>query len=84
MPELKELLNSVPNEIYVERYVGDVDIERLDGTTIKDACLLRKEKIADDDDLDSVYEREYVAEHNDEEIYLGNSGGDNLIIKERN
>lgn len=70
-------------EVYVERLIGNVDVERLDGTTIKDANLMRKEKLADPKDIESVYEREYVAEYGDEEIFLGNDAGTTITIKER-
>lgn len=70
-------------EVYVERLIGNVDVERLDGTIIKDVELLRKEKLADAKDIESVYEREYVVEYDDEEIFLGNDGGETITIKER-
>lgn len=86
MEDTKELFNGLDGETYMERLVGNVDVERLDGTVEKDVELYRKEKIADPDDIESVYEREYVAIKKgdiDEEIFLGNDKGDAITIKER-
>ena len=83
MRDTGELLNSVDGEAYIERYVGNVDVERLDGTTLEDVPMVRKEKIADGNDIESVYEREYVAENEDEEIFLGDDKGETITIKER-
>ena len=76
----------MPSEYYIERLIGDVDVELLDGTLEKDVALYRKEKIAEPDDIESVYEREYVAIKKgdiDEEIFLGNDKGKTITIKER-
>lgn len=86
MKEISDILKSVPSEFYIERLIGDIDVERLDGTIEKDISLYRKEKFADPDDTESVYEREYVAikkGDNDEEIFLGNDKGETITIKER-
>lgn len=83
MSDVDKLLDRLSSEVYIERLIGDVDVERLDGTILKDVSLLRKEKLANSDDIESVYEREYVAETSDEEIFLGNDKGDTITIKER-
>lgn len=86
MKEISDILKSVPSEFYIERLIGGIDVERLDGTTEKDIELYRKEKFADPDDTESVYEREYVAIKKgdiDEEIFLGNDKGDTITIKEK-
>ena len=86
MKEISDILKSVPSEFYIERLIGDVDVERLDGTTEYDIALYRKEKIAEPDDTESVYERESVAIKKgdiDEEIFLGNDKGKTITIKER-
>ena len=83
MSDVDKLLDRLSSETYIERLIGDVDVERLDGTILKNVSLLRKEKLADSDDIESVYEREYVAEHDDEEIFLGNDKGETITIKER-
>lgn len=86
MSDIGDIFNEVPHETYIERLIGDVDVERLDGTIEYDVALYRKEKIAEPDDIESVYEREYVAIKKgdiDEEIFLGNDKGDTITIKER-
>lgn len=86
MKEIADILNRVPSECYIERLVGNIDVERLDGEIEHNLELYRKEKIADPDDIESVYEREYVALKEgaiDEEIFLGNDKGINITIKER-
>lgn len=86
MKEISDILKGVPSEFYIERLIGDIDVERLDGTIEKDIALYRKEKIADPDDTESVYEREYVAIKKgdiDEEIFLGNDKGETITIKEK-
>ena len=86
MSDIGDIFNGMPHETYIERLIGNIDVERLDGTTEKDIALYRKEKIADLDDTESVYEREYVAIKKgdiDEEIFLGNDKGDTITIKER-
>lgn len=86
MSDICDILNEVPHETYIERLIGDVDVERLDGTIEYDVALYRKEKIAEPDDIESVYEREYVAIKKgdiDEEIFLGNDKGETITIKER-
>lgn len=83
MKSIKEILNTDDGEVYIERLIGPIDVERLDGTTINDATMWRKEKIADVDDIESIYEREYVAEYRDEEIFLGNDKGKTITIKEK-
>lgn len=86
MDDTIRLFDTLDGETYMERLVGNVDVERLDGTLEKDVALYRKEKIADPDDIESVYEREYVAIKKgdiDEEIFLGNDKGDTITIKER-
>lgn len=86
MKEISDILKSVPSEFYIERLIGDVDVERLDGTIEYDVALYRKEKIAEPNDIESVYEREYVAIKKgdiDEEIFLGNDKGETITIKER-
>lgn len=86
MGDIMGILKSVPGEFYVERLIGNVDVERLDGTIEHDIELYRKEKIVEPDDIESVYEREYVAikaGEIDEELFLGNDKGLNVTIKER-
>ena len=86
MNDLNEVLNGVPQEIYIERLVGGIDVERLDGTIGHGLAMYRKEKIADPNDIESVYEREYVAIKKgdiDEEIFLGNDKGETITIQER-
>lgn len=86
MEEISDILKSVPSEFYIERLIGDIDVERLDGTIEKGIALYRKEKFADPDDTESIYEREYVAIKKgdiDEEIFLGNDKGETITIKER-
>ena len=86
MEDTKELFNGLDGETYMERLVGSIDVERLDGTIERDIPMYRKEKIADLDDTESVYEREYVAIKKgdiDEEIFLGNDKGETITIKER-
>lgn len=86
MKDVKELFNGLDGEIYMERLVGNIDVERLDGTIERDVQMYRKEKIADPDDTESVYEREYVAIKKgdiDEEIFLGNDKGEAITIKEK-
>lgn len=86
MKNVKELFNGLDGEIYMERLVGNIDVERLDGTVERDVPMYRKEKIADPDDTESVYEREYVAIKKgdiDEEIFLGNDKGETITIKEK-
>ena len=78
-----ELLNNTADAIYIERLMLNIDVERLDGTILKDVAMIRKEKIANGNDIESAYEREYVAENGDEEVYLGDDKGNNIIIKER-
>lgn len=80
---MEDVSDVLPGEMGIERYVGNVNVERLDGTLLKDVPLYRKEKYADKDDTESIYEREYVAVKNDEEIYLGDDKGTNLTLKER-
>lgn len=86
MDDTIRLFDTLEGETYMERLVGNIDVERLDGTLAKGVVLYRKEKIADPDDIESVYEREYVAIEKgdiDEEIFLGNDKGDTITIKER-
>ena len=86
MDDTKELFDRLDGETYMERLIGNINVERLDGTLEKDIAMYRKEKIADPDDIESVYEREYVAIKKgdiDEEIFLGNDKGDTITIKER-
>ena len=71
-------------EVGIERLMCHVDVERKTGKIIKNVGVYRIEKLADEDDIESVYEREYYATTDDyEDIYLGNDKGDNVIIKER-
>lgn len=89
MGDFEDTLESVPGEHFVERLIGDVDVERLNGAIERELAMYRKEKLADPDDIESVYEREYVAvkegqtEGTIEEIFLGNDKGDTITIKER-
>lgn len=89
MGDFEDTLKSVSGEHFIERLIGDVDVERLDGTIERELAMYRKEKLADPDDIESVYEREYVAikegqtEGTIEEIFLGNDKGDTITIKER-
>lgn len=85
MDDAIKLFDTLDGETYVERLIGNINVERLDGTLVKDVALYRKEKIADPDDIESIYEREYVAIKKgdiDEEIFLGNDKGDTITIKE--
>ena len=83
MSDMEELLNNTADEVFIERLMLNVDVERLDGTILENVAMIRKEKIADGEDIESVYEHEYVAENGDEEVYLGDDKGNNIIIKER-
>lgn len=86
MDDTIKIFNVLDGETYMERLIGNIDVERLDGTVERDVAMYRKEKIADLDDTESVYEREYVAIKKgdiDEEIFLGNDKGDTITIKER-
>lgn len=86
MSDICDAFNGIPHETYIERLVGNICVERLDGTIESDLAMYRKEKIADPDDIESVYEREYVAIKSgdvDEEIFLGNDSGDTITIKEK-
>lgn len=86
MEDMDDVLQAIPHETFIERLIGDVNVERLDGTVEKNIAMFRKEKLADDDDIESVYEREYVAIKGgdiEEEIFLGNDKGDTITIKER-
>lgn len=86
MEDTIKLFDTLDGETYMERLVGNIDVERLDGTIERDMPMYRKEKIADLDDTESVYEREYVAIKKgdiDEEIFLGNDKGETITIKER-
>lgn len=86
MEDTIKIFDVLDGETYMERLIGNVDVERLDGTVERDIPMYRKEKIADLDDMESVYEREYVAIKKgdiDEEIFLGNDKGDTITIKER-
>lgn len=86
MSDISDIFKSVPSEFYIERLIGDIDVERLDGTIDEGLSMYRKEKIADPDDIESVYEREYVAIKDGdvlEEVFLGNDKGDIITIKER-
>ena len=86
MDDMRELFDGLDGETYMERLIGNIDVERLDGTLERDVAMYRKEKIADPDDTESVYEREYVAIKKggiDEEIFLGNDKGETITIKER-
>lgn len=80
---MEDAFGVLPGEMGIERYIGDVNVERLDGTILKDVPMYRKEKYADKDDTESIYEREYVAQYDDEEIYLGDDKGTNMTLKER-
>lgn len=80
---MEDILSILPSEISVERYIGNVDVERLDGTILSDVELYRKEKYTDIHDIESIYGREYVAIKGNEEIFLGDDRGTNLLIKER-
>lgn len=85
MDDISDILKSVPSEFYIERLIGNVNVERTDGAIEKNLAMYRKEKFADPDDTESVYEREYVAiKEGDvlEEIFLGNDKGETIIIKE--
>lgn len=86
MKDISNLMKGVKGEVYIERLVGDVDVERLDGTIEHNLAMYRKEKIADPDDIEGVYEREYVAIKEEDiplELFLGNDKGDTITIKER-
>ena len=86
MGDTIRIFDILDGETYMERLIGNIDVERLDGTLAKGVALYRKEKIADPDDIESVYEREYVAIKKgdiDEEIFLGNDKGDAITIKEK-
>lgn len=86
MSDISDVFKSMPQEYYIERLVGNVCVERLDGTIVRDVAMYRKEKFSDLDDTESVYEREYVAIKKgdiDEEIFLGNDKGETITIKEK-
>lgn len=86
MGDINDILKSEPHETVVERLIGNIDVERADGTLERNVPMYRKELLDDMDDIESVYEREYVAIKEgdiDEEIFLGDSVGNNVTIKER-
>lgn len=86
MSDISDILSSVPHEVFIERLIGNIDVKRLDGTIEKDIPMYRKEKIVSEDDIESVYEREYVAikdEDTQEEIFLGDDKGRTITVKER-
>lgn len=86
MEDEKEFFNGIDGETYIERLFGFANVERLDGTLVKNVAVYRKEKLADPDDIESVYEREYVAIKKgdiDEEIFVGDDKGNNITIKEK-
>lgn len=86
MGDINDILKSVPGEAVVERLIGNIDVERADGTVEHDLPMYRKEILEDMDDIESVCEREYYAMKEgdiDEEIFLGDSVGNNVTIKER-
>lgn len=74
-------------EDYIERFMGYVDVERLNGTIEKDCKLYRHEKYADENDIESVYEMEYVVDierpDGTLELYVGDDKGNNITVKER-
>ena len=74
-------------ETFIERFMGYVDVERLNGDIDKDCKLYRHEKYADENDIESVYEMEYVVdiERPDGvlELFVGDDKGNNITIKER-
>ena len=82
--ELTELLASFADETYIERLIGDVDIELPNGTILKNQKLIRKEMLKSAS-LDSTLEYQFYArateDDEDNEHYLGTYKGDNLIIK---
>ena len=81
--DIIKMLRSLPHETYNEVYIGRVDLERLDGTILKDMDLMCKEKLYDDDDIESIYEREYYVENGNEEIFVGDDKGKTIILKEQ-
>lgn len=74
-------------DAYIERYMGVADIERLDGTLGRYYRIYCLERLAKADDIESVYQRDFIAKPDDspdgEELYLGNDAGEGVTIKER-
>lgn len=86
MDDVERILRLVPHESFIERLIGNVNVERRNGTVDEGLPMFCKEKLLDEDDIESVYEREYVAiKEGDgiEEIFLGNDKGETIILKER-
>lgn len=83
MKDAAEILNNSAGEVSVARLVGSVNVELLDGTTAEGVHLVRKEKLADGGDIESIYEREYVAYVGNREVFLGNDKGETITVKER-
>ena len=82
--ELANLLARFSEETYIERLIGDVDIELPDGTILKDQKLIRKEMLKTGS-FDSTYKYQFIARAKEDDdcegYYLGTYRGDNLIIK---
>lgn len=84
---MEDILRNFPGEPSVERLIGNVDVERIDGTIEHNIPMYRKEILLNMDDIESVCGREYYAIKEgdvDEEIMLGDDMGNNITIKERN
>ena len=87
MGDINDILKSEPHETVVERLIGNIDVERADGTLEHNIPMYRKEILLNMDDIESVCGREYYAIKEgdvDEEIMLGDDMGNNITIKERN
>lgn len=87
MSPISDIFKCFSGKTYIENYIGNIDVERSDGTLLKDVQLWRKEELADADDIESTCGFEFIAyvEHDDEmdeEIFLGDCSGNNIKIKE--
>ena len=82
--EIESIMERLAEEVYIERLIGDIDIELPDGTILKNKKLVRKEMLKPGTS-EEVLCYQFVArtDEDDEsdEYYLGTYKGDNLTIK---
>ena len=84
--DMNDIIGQPDAETCLERLVGNINVERLDGSILENVEMYRREKLEDPNDTESVYEVEYVALTNDdvpEEIFLGDDKLFTITIKER-
>ncbi len=86
MSTINDILKSLPHKTYIETYIGSVDVKRTDGKTLNNVPLFRKEELADMEDIESACGYEYVVivqnEMTDEEIFIGDNNGYNILVEE--